>query len=364
MSDRIFMQECLRLARRGKGYVSPNPMVGAVLVQDGRILARGYHRKFGGPHAEVDCLSRFSGDVRRATLYVNLEPCSYHGKTPPCASLIVARGIGRVVAAMKDPNPRVAGRGLRILRRAGVRTAVGMMEAEARSLNRVFARHITARRPYVHVKIAQSRDGSIAGGRSRWISSLQSRKRVHAMRAEYDAVLVGAGTVRADNPSLTVRLVKGRNPDVVVLDGALSLPAGAKLLAPRNSRRVFLFTTTQALRQRTARANRLRSRGVTIIPLKGESGRFALHEVVSELYQRDVASILVEGGANVFTRFLTDGLVDEVTLFVSSEFFGTGVTAIEGGSVRSRRLAMAEKITVGKSGRDTTINILFKHMTS
>ncbi len=364
MSDRRFMRECLRLARRGKGYVSPNPMVGAVLVQDGRILARGYHRNFGGPHAEVDCLSRFAGDARRATLYVNLEPCSYHGKTPPCVDLILSRGIRRVVAAMKDPNHRVAGRGLRILRRAGVRVGVGIMEAEARELNRIFARQISARRPYVHVKIAQSQDGKIAGGSTRWISSPRSRRHVHAMRAEYDAVLVGAGTVRADNPSLTVRLVKGRNPDVVILDGALSLPPGTKLFAPHGSRRVFLFTTTQAFRRRAARAKQLMGRGISVIALKGKAGRVDLHEVLADLYRRDVASILVEGGANVFTRFLTDGPVDEMTLFVSPEFFGNGVAAVEGGSELSRGLAMVETITVGRSGKDSTINILFKKMAS
>jgi len=312
----------------------------------------------------VDCLRHVSGDLRGATLYVTLEPCCYHGKTPPCTDLILSRGVGTVIAAMKDPNPRVAGHGLRKLRRAGVKTRVGILEEEARTLNRKFTTHMTTRRPYIHVKLAQSQDGRITGGRSRWISSPLSRKRVHALRAEYDAVLVGAGTVRADDPSLTVRMVSGRDPVVVILDGAFSLPLGRRLFAPDKSRRVFLFATSHALRRLSTKAAALAARGITLVGLQGAGERLKLRQVLQELYKRDIASVLVEGGASVFTQFLAEGLVDELTLFVSPNSFGKGLAAIQPGAMISRVRLMPEKVSVGKSGRDMMINVLFEQKTS
>ena len=225
------MQECLRLAERGRGSVSPNPMVGAVLVRKGRVLGRGYHARFGGPHAEVNCLGSVRGSTADSTLYVNLEPCAYYGKTPPCVDAVIAAGVREVFTAMKDPNPRVAGRGIRKLRSAGITVHVGLLGDEAKRLNRAFIRHTTVRRPFVHLKIAQSLDGMIAGPRrdNRWITSSASRALVHRMRSEHDAVLVGAGTIRADNPLLTVRSARGRNPHVVILDGRLNVSPKARI---------------------------------------------------------------------------------------------------------------------------------------
>jgi len=364
MSGEQFIRECFRLAQRGKGQVSPNPMVGAVLVRNGKILAKGFHREFGGAHAEVECLRRAPGDVRDATLYVNLEPCSHHGKTPPCVDLILARGIRSVVAAMKDPNPAVAGRGLRKLQEAGVKTRAGLLEEEARELNRVFATHIVARRPYVHVKIAQSRDGRINGGTSRWISSPESRKRVHAMRAEYDAVLVGAGTVRADDPSLTVRLVKGRDPDVVVLDGAFSLSAGRKLFKAHPSRRVYLVTTQQALRRNREKARILSAGGIILLGLAGTREHLNVGRVMKELYKRNIGSVLVEGGGSVFSQFVAEGLIDELTLFVSPDFFGKGLVAIRPDMSISRNRLRTARATVGSSGGDFMLNVRYDERNS
>jgi diaminohydroxyphosphoribosylaminopyrimidine deaminase / 5-amino-6-(5-phosphoribosylamino)uracil reductase len=364
MRGEQFIRECFRLAERGRGQVSPNPMVGAVLVKNGKILAKGFHRKFGGLHAEVECLKRAPGDVRDATLYVNLEPCSHLGKTPPCVDLILARGIRSVVAAMKDPNPVVAGRGLRKLQQAGVTTRVGLLEEAARELNRVFATHIVARRPYVHVKIAQSLDGRITGGTSRWISSPESRKRVHAMRAEYDAVLVGAGTVRADDPSLTVRLVKGRDPDVVVLDGAFSLSTGRKLFIPHPSRRVYLVTTQRSLRRNHAKANVLSARGVILLGLPGTGKQLQIGRVMKELYKRNIGSVLVEGGGSVFSQFIAEGLVDELTLFVSPDFIGKGLAAIRPDLSIPRNKLRTARATVGRSGRDFMLNVRYDERNS
>jgi diaminohydroxyphosphoribosylaminopyrimidine deaminase / 5-amino-6-(5-phosphoribosylamino)uracil reductase len=359
MSEERFIRECFRLAQRGKGQVSPNPMVGAVLVRNGKILAKGFHRKFGGAHAEVECLKRAPGDVRDATLYVNLEPCSHHGKTPPCVDLILARGICNVVVAMKDPNPVVAGRGLWKLQQAGVKTRVGLLEEEARELNHVFATHIVARRPYVHVKIAQSLDGRITGGTSRWISSPESRKRVHTMRAEYDAVLVGAGTVRADDPSLTVRLVNGRDPDVVVLDGAFSLSAGRRVFKPHPARRVYLVTTEQALRRNREKARILSARGIMLLGLPGKGEQLQIGRVMKELYRRNIGSVLVEGGGSVFSQFIAEGLVDELTLFVSPDFFGKGLAAIRRDMSINRNRLKTARATVGRSGRDHMLNVRY-----
>jgi diaminohydroxyphosphoribosylaminopyrimidine deaminase / 5-amino-6-(5-phosphoribosylamino)uracil reductase len=359
MNDEGFMRECFRLALRGKGHVSPNPMVGAVLVQGGRIIARGYHRKFGGAHAEVDCLRHATGDLSDATLYVNLEPCSHFGKTPPCADVILSRGVGNVVAAMTDPNPTVAGRGLQKLRGAGVKVRVGLLEEEARELNRAFTTQIVARRPYVHVKIAQSGDGRIAGGPGRWISSRESRRRVHAMRAECDVVLVGAGTVKADDPTLTVRLVRGRDPDVVVLDGRLSVRGREKLFVQKSPRRIFVVTTRRALLKETDKVRRLTAHGVTMIGIDSTGERLPLPAVLKELYKKNLGSVLVEGGASVFTQFLKDGLVDEVTMFVSRERFGKGLHATRPGAMATHIRRRLTNVSVGWSGKDFMINVRF-----
>lgn len=335
-------------------------MVGAVLVRDGTIIARGYHHKYGGPHGEVDCLRHAPEDLRDTTLYVNLEPCSHYGLTPPCVDLILERGISSVVAAMEDPNPLVAGRGLRKLRQAGVKTSVGLLENEAREVNRAFTTHITLHRPYVHVKIAESGDGRINGGRSRWISSPESRKWVHALRAEYDAVLVGAGTVRSDDPSLNVRLVRGRDPDVVVLDGGLAVPIHRKIFAPDQLRRVFVMTTRAAARRDAKKVRALAGRGIKVIALHGTGFRLSLPEVLAALYKASVASILVEGGASTFTQFLAAALVDELTLFVAPDLFGRGLAALEHEAVASRAATLPTRVTVGRSGRDTMISFRFK----
>ena len=349
------MRECFRLAAKGRGRVSPNPMVGAVLVKNGRIVSRGYHRRFGGPHAEVDCLRRYHGEVRGATLYVNLEPCSHHGKTPPCAELIIRSGIRRVVTAMKDPNRLVSGRGFRKLRRAGVTVITGVLEDEARGLNRHFVTQVTRRRPFVHVKIAQTLDGSItpASGAPRWITSPASRRLVHRWRAEHDAVLVGAGTVLADNPRLNVRLSKGRSPQIVVLDGRLRISADARLF--RTTAAPYIVTARRVTRRSAAKMRELESRGAIIIPLSARRGRLPLTLILDELYRRGIGSILVEGGAKVFGQFLEEGLADQTSIFVAPHFAGGGLRVLDG-SGRSKTLALPRgELSVKKVGRDILI---------
>ena len=356
------MKASLSLAARGVGRVSPNPMVGAVLVANtGDVLSTGYHRRFGGAHAEVECLRRFKGDVAGSTLYVNLEPCSHHGKTPPCADLIVRSGLRRVVVAMLDPNPAVAGRGVARLRRAGISVSVGVCASEARVLNRHFIRHITTRRPFVHVKVAQTVDGKIGSGgkRQKWITGPLSRKLVHGWRSRCDAVLVGAGTITADDPRLDVRLVRGRNPDVVILDGSLRVPASARVFSDTSSRRVFVCTAEA----RDARSRRvvqeLSLAGAIILSFHAPGGRIPLRRILSELYRHQIGSVLVEGGGEVFSEFLAEGLVDELSLFVAPRVLPRGMPAFsaQGSAASSRRV---ESLDARRIGGDVLVTALFR----
>jgi len=321
------MREALRLAAFGRGYVSPNPLVGAVLVKKGKVVATGYHRTFGGPHAEVECLAAYHGDLLGATLFVTLEPCSFYGKTPPCADLLASTGLRRLVVAMRDPNPLVSGRGVAQLKKAGIQVEVGLLEEEARALNVHFLVGITKRRPYVHVKIAQSLDGIIAGVRRapRRISGPGSRALVHTWRTQYDAVLVGAGTIRADDPRLTARGVSGRDPDVVILDGRLRISEGARVLRTASRRRVIICATRNAIRKNRGKVRRLAARGVVLLSSAGRGGHLRIPDLMAELYEHEIGSILVEGGSVVFREFLEAGVVDALSIFVAPRVIGDGV---------------------------------------
>jgi diaminohydroxyphosphoribosylaminopyrimidine deaminase/5-amino-6-(5-phosphoribosylamino)uracil reductase len=317
--------------------------VGAVVVESGKIVARGYHARFGGPHAEVNCLSKFDGNSARATLYVNLEPCPHHGKTPPCTEAILSSGIRRVVIGMVDPNPLVRGRGVRKLRRHGVRVRTGVLREEAREVNRTFIKHVTTGLPYVHVKIAQSLDGYIATARRRRrrITSLASRTVVHRWRAKTDAVLVGAGTVKADDPRLDVRHCEGRDPAVVILDGHCSVPLASRVF--RGERRVFLFIDKRVAKAKRKKIARLESRGVRVVAQPGTRGRLSLRRVLRRLGRENIGSVLVEGGGEVFDQFLRSDLVDEMSIFVAPAVFGHGLPLSREGSAGAERARFLPK---------------------
>jgi diaminohydroxyphosphoribosylaminopyrimidine deaminase / 5-amino-6-(5-phosphoribosylamino)uracil reductase len=356
------MKECLRLARRGAGRVSPNPMVGAVLVRRGRVIARGYHHFYGGPHAEIECLSRASGDLSAASLYVNLEPCVHHGKTPPCVDAIKRSGVGRVVIAMEDPNPLVAGKGIRSLRRSGIEVIVGVLGSEARSLNRMFIRYISVGRPFVHLKVAQSSDGFIAPPRGRrvWLTSVRSRRLVHRWRAEHDAVLVGAGTIIADDPALDVRHVEGRSPLVAILDGRLRTPAGARVF--HTGSRVIIFCAKGTFERSKSKARALVDRGAVIIGLPSKRGRVSLGSVLRFLFKANVGSVLVEGGAQVFSAFAEEGLIDQLSIFAAPQRLGKGLRAFDApGRLGRRDRRRAGKVAVSsrRVGRDVLLQLRF-----
>lgn len=346
-----FMARALELARRGEGWCSPNPMVGAVLVREGRggprVIGEGWHRRHGGPHAEIEALHAAKGPVKGAHLYINLEPCSHHGRTPPCADALIAAGIGRVTAAMTDPNPKVAGEGFAKLRRAGIRVEVGLMEAEARLLNERFIHWISTNRPYVLVKLAQTLDGRIADaqGRSRWITGEAARERVHRWRHDHDAVLVGVGTVLADDPSLDCRLDAGgpwRQPVRVIVDPRLRTPPDAKIIRTAKAQRILILASTEA---RARQRKLLERRGAEIISLKPlGSGLLSWPAMLKAMASQNIASVMVEGGAITAGHLLASGHWQRLAVFVAPNLLvGAGAQS----SLAGPDLPLARAIHVG-----------------
>ena len=320
-----FMRQALDLAKKGAGTTSPNPMVGAVVTNNGRAVGCGYHRRAGGPHAEVIAIEDAGETARGAEMYVTLEPCCHHGRTPPCADRVIAAGVKRVICAMEDPNPLVSGEGLERLVAAGVEVEVGVCETETRRLNEAWLWWIATGRPFVTLKWAQTLDGRIAtrSGESAWISSEISRARAHRLRAENDAVLVGSGTVRADDPSLDVRLVDGPNPIKVVLDTNLRIDLNAKLLDGDNV--ILMCGETVPLDAVDRWSGR---QDVEVVNVETEHGRVDPASVLTALGERDVVSLLVEGGHEVATNLLNAGLVNRVTTFISPKLMGHGIDAV------------------------------------
>ena len=326
LSDEQFMRRALRLARKGEGSVSPNPIVGAVIVKDGRIIGEGWHKRCGENHAEINAIQSATAPIEGATFYVTLEPCSHHGRTPPCAEALVANRPARVVIGTRDPNPLVSGKGIEILRKSGIKTDVGILEKECIEINQVFFKYIRTGLPYVTLKFAQTLDGRIAtfSGDSRWISSPESLRFAHHLRAVHDAVIVGAGTVIKDNPKLTCRLVRGRDPIRIVLDSHLSLPLDAEILI--DGKKTLIACTDSALKEKK---KALKKKGVEILNIKRDSkGRVSLAELLQKLGRRGISSVLVEGGAGVATAFLEENLVDRLLVIVAPKIVGEGINAI------------------------------------
>ncbi len=310
------MQRTLALADKARGKTSPNPMVGALLVKGNRVIAEGYHKKAGTPHAEAVALSRAGSKAKGATLYVNLEPCCHTDKkTLPCTDGIIRAGIKRVVAAIRDPNPKVSGRGFRKLREAGIDVISGVLRQEARDLNRVFIHFITTGLPYVTLKVAQSLDGKIAtaGGQSKWITGPVSRRIVHRLRSENQAIMVGSGTIKVDNPSLTARIRSGRNPVRIIVDGKLEIPANSKVLtdgvAPT-------WIATVMPPEHPATSSMLQ-KGVEILHIRGENGKLYMKELMREIANRGITSVLIEGGSAINAAALRAGVINRVMFFIA-----------------------------------------------
>jgi len=322
--DLTHMRRALRLAERGRGRVSPNPLVGAVLVRDGTVVGQGAHRRFGQAHAETEALVAAGEAARGATLYVTLEPCSHHGHTPPCAEAVAAAGVARTVCAIEDPDPRVAGRGLQRLRAAGMAVEVGLCREEAERQNAAFLKHRRTGRPLVLLKLGQSLDGRIATrtGASRWITSEAARRHAHRWRSYIDVIAVGAGTVLADDPQLNVRLVRGRDPRPLVIDGRLRVSPGARIFG---GERPILVTGASVPSERL---QPFVDRGVEVWALPDEEGRIHLDAVTRAAGERQITSLLVEGGRALAAAALRDAVVDEVMIYLAPLLIGDGLPGI------------------------------------
>jgi diaminohydroxyphosphoribosylaminopyrimidine deaminase/5-amino-6-(5-phosphoribosylamino)uracil reductase len=320
--DEIFMQRALDLAAKAVGRTSPNPAVGAVIVRGGRVIGEGFHHRAGLPHAEIEALREVKGSAKGATLYVNLEPCSHHGRTPPCAEAVLEAEFKRVVIGMVDPNPLVRGRGIRRLRRAGVEVRTGVLRERCERLNEDFATFVQTGRPMVTLKLAASLDGRIAtaNGDSKWISGELSRRLVHEMRNRVDAILVGAGTVRADDPQLTCRLRGGRDPLRVILDGRLSISPTARVCTQISSAKTLVVTTESNRLNR--KRDELEKKGVEVLGLPGEGGRVRFLPLLQELGRRGLKHLMIEGGGQVAAAALKESVVDKVLFFYGPKLLG------------------------------------------
>jgi diaminohydroxyphosphoribosylaminopyrimidine deaminase/5-amino-6-(5-phosphoribosylamino)uracil reductase len=372
MNDATYMKLALSLAAKGAGRVSPNPMVGAVVVKDGRIIGRGFHRAYGLPHAEVEALRRAGAAAEGADLYVTLEPCNHQGKTPPCTQAVLDAGVRRVVIATRDPNPRVNGGGAEFLQAQGVQIEVGLLADEARRLNESWFKWVATGLPFVVAKAAASLDGKIAtaGGESQWLTGEQSRSFGHQLRHQLDAILVGVGTVLADDPQLTVRLPQRKtkngkrktengfkDPIRVVLDSRLRLPLSAKLLHLDSPAPTWIACTPAAPKEKI---QEIRDLGAEVLMLPGEpSGLVALKPLLAELGNRRVQSLLVEGGAETLGTFFDQRLVDKFYFFYAPKILG-GKTApgmLAGAGVKHLGNALqARDLSIKKLGPDLLVS--------
>jgi len=358
LNDDYFMRKALALARRGLGKTSPNPMVGALFVRDGTIIGQGYHRRYGGSHAEVNAIEDAKTEINGATLYVTLEPCCHHGKkTPPCLNELLKYKLGRVVIGTADPNPQVNGRSIEAFKKRGIETTVGVLGEECQRLNEVYFKHIQTGMPFVTLKFAQTLDGRIAsaGGDSRWISSEPSLKLAHKLRSHHDAVLVGAGTVLADDPRLTVRLVRGRSPLRVVVDSGLRIPPKSKVLQEQETAPTLIAATSCADR---GKLSSLKQKGIEVLNVsEGGEGEVDLKDLLSKLGERNISSILVEGGAAIITSFIRRKLADRLVVIVAPKLMGAGTDAV--GDLGIPDVSRALKLSLVKtyrSGEDLVID--------
>lgn len=317
------MKRAIELAKKGMGYTNPNPLVGAVIVKNDRIIGEGYHEYFGGPHAEVNAFRNTLEDASGGTMYVTLEPCSHFGKTPPCANAIVEKGISKVVIGMKDPNPIVSGNGIDILRNNGIEVEVGIMEEEVTKLNEIFIKYITAKTPFCILKTAMTLDGKIASatGDSKWITNEASRIFVHELRHQASAIMVGIGTILADNPKLTTRLEnkKGKDAIRVIVDSTGKIPLDAKVLNIESDATTIIATTEKIDKEK---AKAIEAMGGKVIKTALREDRVDLEELMRKLGEMKIDSVLLEGGSMLNFSALQQGIVDKIISFIAPKIIG------------------------------------------
>ncbi|MBU3171509.1 bifunctional diaminohydroxyphosphoribosylaminopyrimidine deaminase/5-amino-6-(5-phosphoribosylamino)uracil reductase RibD [Clostridium estertheticum] len=331
--DNYYMKKALELSKKAVGFVNPNPLVGAVIVKDNKIIGEGYHEHFGGPHAEVNAFKNATEDVEGATMYVTLEPCAHYGKTPPCAEAIVKNKIAKVIVGIIDPNPLVAGKGVEILRKAGIEVTTGIIENEIRKTNEIFIKYITTKKPFCIMKTAMTLDGKIATttGDSKWISNEKSRAYVHQLRNRVAGIMVGIGTVLSDNPELTTRR-EGKistNPIRIIIDSTAKIPLDSKVLKCDEKTKTIIVTTKFASDTKICA---IKQKGAEVIVTPSKNNKVDLSYLMEALGDKGMDSILLEGGSTLNYSALDEGIVDKVITFISPKIFGgtSGKTTVGG----------------------------------
>jgi len=317
------MDLTIKLAEKGRGLTSPNPMVGCIIVKRGRIVGKGFHKKAGMEHAEVLAIQDAGKKAMNSTMYVNLEPCSHWGRTPPCTERIVEAGVREVIIGMEDPNPLVDG--FRELKFRGLKTKIGILEKEAKNLNEAYIKYIRTKRPFVIIKVAMSADGRIATktGDSKYITSREARAYVHQLRTEVDAVMVGLNTVLRDNPELTPRLVKGKDPMKIVVDSSLKIPKNCNLM--KNPSKLIIAVTNKAPK---SSIKKMQQKGVTVISAKSKKGMVDLQDLMKQLGKHEIVSVMIEGGSELNSSAIKDRVVDKILIFTAPKLIGNGHGAI------------------------------------
>lgn len=350
-SHKKYMEMAIKLAERGRGGVSPNPMVGAIITKRNQIVGKGYHKRAGDVHAEIAALEMAQKKSSGGTLYVTLEPCSHWGKTPPCTERIVQAGIREVIIGMKDPNPAVTG--YEELKFRGIKTKIGILEGECKKLNESYIAFQTHKRPHFTLKAATSLDGQIAtsSGDSKYITCKEARKFVHEIRSRVDAVMVGINTIIKDNPRLDVRLVDGRNPVRIIVDTRLRLPENAKAL--KNPEQVIIATTSKAPK---TKVKRLQQKGINILQVKLKNSRVDLKSLAAELAKLEITSVMIEGGAKLSAQAIREGIVDKILFFISPSVIGKGLSALGDLGIKKidKRINLKD-VDSRKVGRDILI---------
>ncbi|MBE0571694.1 MAG: bifunctional diaminohydroxyphosphoribosylaminopyrimidine deaminase/5-amino-6-(5-phosphoribosylamino)uracil reductase RibD [Ignavibacteriaceae bacterium] len=343
------MKKCFSLARKAQGNVSPNPLVGAVLLKNGKVIGQGWHKKYGREHAEVNAIKNATEDVAGSTLYCNLEPCCHTKKqTPPCVPLLIQNKIKRVVISNLDPNKDVDGKGLQQLIEAGIEVISGILEDDGKELNKFYFKFVQDKLPFVTLKIAQSIDGKISEAKNKqtWLTGKEAIKYVHKLRSEYDAVLVGANTIKIDNPQLNVREAKGRNPIRIIIDGRLSIPLQSQILNPIDPEKTWIFTKRDIDEKKV---KRIADRGIKIFSVNSKQNHFNLKKILRVLADNKITSLLVEGGADIFTQFLQKDLFDEIIVLQAPKILGRGINGFN--IHRLKKILLLKMDNLGKDIR-------------
>ena len=348
ISHKKYMEITLKIAEKGEGKVSPNPLVGCIIVKRGKIVGKGYHKMYGGAHAEINAIKSAGKKVANSTMYINLEPCSHWGKTPPCTEKIVEAGVREVIIGMHDPNPMVEG--FRELKFRGIKTKIGILEKESRKLNEVYTKYMKSKRPFVILKVAMTMDGKIATktGDSKYITGMDARRYVHKLRSEVDAVMVGLNTVLKDNPKLTPRLTKGEDPMKVVVDTELKMPLKCNLM--KNPSKLIIATTTKAPKKRI---NKFYQKGIDVIVLNVKKGLVDLKGLMKQLGKKEITSVMIEGGSELNSSAIKEKIADKLLIFTAPKLVGNGLGAVGNlGVTKIDKAINLKDIKTKKIGRD------------